>query len=189
MRIVSLPLRVACLMLWAQAVAAAPQAFRLDPDHSFVTFEIVHFGTSTIRGRLGGVVGEALLDRAAHRGEVSLRLRTDGVSIGVPILDARLRQADLFDSEAHPEAFFVASRFVFDGERLAEVRGEFTFRGSSRPLALTATRFGCRSEADGDVCGGDFEAELLRSEFGATYGLPFVADRVRLLIQVEGRRR
>ncbi len=36
------------------------------------------------------------------------------------------------------------------------------------------------------VCGGDFEGELIRSSFGITHSLPFVADRVRLLIEVEG---
>jgi polyisoprenoid-binding protein YceI len=39
-----------------------------------------------------------------------------------------------------------------------------------------------------EVCGGDFEGEVSRSEYGATFGLPLVGDRVRLLVQVEGRR-
>ncbi|MBS0442054.1 MAG: polyisoprenoid-binding protein, partial [Proteobacteria bacterium] len=36
--------------------------------------------------------------------------------------------------------------------------------------------------------GGDFEAELRRSDFGMSFGLPLVADRVRLLVQVEAIR-
>ena len=39
-----------------------------------------------------------------------------------------------------------------------------------------------------EVCGGDFEAELSRGTFGMSFGLPFVADRVRLKIQVEAVR-
>ena len=39
-----------------------------------------------------------------------------------------------------------------------------------------------------EVCGGDFAAEFDRSDFGITFGLPFVADKVRLLIQVEAIR-
>jgi polyisoprenoid-binding protein YceI len=39
-----------------------------------------------------------------------------------------------------------------------------------------------------EVCGGDFEAEFERSAFGIVFGSPFVADRVRLVIQVEGIR-
>jgi len=111
------------------------------------------------------------------------------VDTGLPVFNARLREADLLASAEYPEAFFVARNFRFEGQILAEVRGEFTLRGVSQPLSLFARRFACRSDDGGEVCGGDFEGELLRSEFGATYGLPFVADRVRLVVQVEGRRR
>ena len=34
----------------------------------------------------------------------------------------------------------------------------------------------------------DFHAEFRRSSFGMTFGLPFVADHVRLLVRVEGVR-
>ena len=70
------------------------------------------------------------------------------------------------------------------------MRGEFTLRGVSRPLSLYAKRFACRTDAElqREVCGGDFEAELLRSDYGSTFGIPFVGDRVRLLISVEGIR-
>ena len=107
----------------------------------------------------------------------------------MPVFNARLREADLLASTEFPDAYFVATRFRFEGDRLAEVRGEFTLRGVSQPLSLFARRFACRSDEGTEVCGGDFEGELLRSDFGATFGLPFVADRVRLVVQVEGRRR
>ena len=40
----------------------------------------------------------------------------------------------------------------------------------------------------GEVCGGDFETEFARSAFGITHSLPFVADKVRVLIQIEAVR-
>lgn len=167
---------------------AAPTSYRLDPDHSFVHFEVVHFATATIRGRLGPVEGSIEYEAGQRRGEVNVRVATAGVSTGVPALDARLRSSELFDSAGFPEAFFVATRFEFEGERLVAVRGEFTLRGIGVPLTLRAARFGCRAVEGGERCGGDFEGELLRSSFGATLGLPFVADRVRLRVQVEALR-
>ena len=175
------------------AAQAQPMAFALVPEQSFVTFEVLHFGTSTIRGRFGPLQGEVLLDRRAGTGEVSLRVPTADVSTGVSVFNARLRQADLLASEAFPEAFYVARSVRFAGDAVAEVRGEFTWRGVSQPLSLRAQRFGCRLDQQvsppGEICGGDFVGELLRSDFGTTFGLPFVADRVRLVVQVEGRRR
>lgn len=177
--------------------AAAPQTYTLDPAHSWVQFELLHFGTSTIRGRIGPVQGQVTLDPVAGTGELGLRVPTATLSTGIPFFDARIRQDDLLATTAWPEAFFVASRFRFDGASLAEVRGEFTLRGVSQPLSLRATNYTCRvpgphePNPDGarEVCGGDFEAEFGRSEFGITFALPFVGDRVRLRVQVEGRRR
>ncbi|WP_341887889.1 YceI family protein [Variovorax sp. YR752] len=179
---------VLALSVAAAATATAqPVGYRFDPTHSFVHFEVMHFGTATLRGRFGPLEGYATLDASARHGSVSLRVPTKIVSTGLPVLDSRLRQADLFDSEAQPEAFFVAERFVFDGDRLQEVRGEITLRGINRPLALRAQRFSCGTHPilKRPWCGGDFEAELQRSDFGMSFGLPLVANRVRLLVQVE----
>lgn len=178
-----------CLLLATAPLRAEPVVYDLDPDHSFVTFEFLHFGTSTSRARLGPVRGAVTLDRAKGEGDIGIRIATASVDTGLPFFNSRLRQADLLASEAFPEAYFVARKLRFEGERLAEVRGEFTFRGVSQPLSLMATHYACRQDAQGEVCGGDFEAEVLRSTFGADFGVPLVSDRVKLLIQVEGRRR
>lgn len=170
------------------AAAVAPARYVLDPAHSFVHFEVQHFGTSTTRGRFGPVTGQVTLDRALGRGELGLRIATASVDTGIPVFDARLRQADLLASAEHPEAFFVARSFRFEGDRVAEVRGEFTLRGTSQPLSLRMRHFACRLDGSVEVCGGDFEGDFLRSDFGATFGLPLVGDRVRLTVQVEGRR-
>ena len=170
----------------AAPALAAPVVYMLDP--SFVHFEVLHFGTSTSRGRFGPVTGEVTLDRAQGTGEVGLRIATASVDTGIPVFNARLREADLLASAEYPEAFFVARNFRFEGARMAEVRGEFTLRGVSQPLSLHARHFACRQEGAVEICGGDFETEILRSEFGASFGMPFVANRVRLVVQVEGRR-
>ena len=156
-----------------------------------MTFEVLHFGTSTSRGRFGPLNGEVTLDRAQRQGSVALRIATGQVDTGAPVINARLRQSDLLASAEHPEAFFVARQFRFNGEAVAEVRGEFTLRGVSQPLSLKARQFSCRVDTspDEEVCGGDFEGQLLRSDFGATFGLPLIGNRIQLLVQVEGRRR
>jgi polyisoprenoid-binding protein YceI len=182
-----------CAALAATGARAEPQRYELDPAHSFVHFELMHFGTSTIRGRLGPAHGSVTLDREAGTGEVSIELPMTGVSTGFAAFDAHLRRADLLDVEAHPLAWFVARRLRWGGAgepALAAVEGELTLLGRSQGFTLTATRYGCYSHPrlQTEVCGGDFEGELKRSDFGIDYGLPFVADRVRLRVQVEGIR-
>lgn len=185
-------LSAALALLAAGPAAAEPVVYTLDPAHSWVHFEVLHFGTSTIRGRIGPVQGSVTLDRAAGGGEVGLVIPTATVDTGIAVFNERLRQDDLLASKAYPEAYFVSQRFHLEGGELVSLRGEFTWRGVGQPLTLKALRFACRQDtgagAGMEVCGGDFEAELLRHEFGATFGLPLVADRVRLQVQVEGRR-
>ncbi|MBI5255256.1 MAG: polyisoprenoid-binding protein [Burkholderiales bacterium] len=186
----------AAALAWLAAGAAgmacaAPVDYRLDPTHSFVSFELLHFDTSTIRGRFGPLNGEVTLDREARRGRVQVVVDMAQASTGLAVLDARLREPDMLALAAHPKAYFVAERFEFDANgAVTAVRGEFTLRGQGQPLTLTAQRFRCYTSPlfRREVCGGDFEAEFLRSSFGITHSLPFVSDVVRLKLQVEAIR-
>jgi len=172
----------------APAGPAGPVSYRLDPNHTFVTFEVRHFGTSTLRGRIGPVPGTVQIDRAARTGDLRLRIPVATLDTGVPALDARLKQPDLLATAGNPEAYFLATNFRFDAAgNVQEVRGEFILRGVSEPLSLVARRFSCRDDAllHRQVCGGDFEGDLKRGRFGASYGEPFVSDDVHLVVQVE----
>lgn len=180
----------------AMAVALAPHqstaqtAWRVDPERTQVHWEARHFDTSTSRGRFERFEVQLGFDPATRRGELAVTVATASVSSGLAVFDRVLRGPYMLDAEAQPTAWFVARNFVFDGDRLAAVRGELTLRGTTRGLELKALSFGCRSgEAPGsEVCGGDFEAELRRSDFGITYALPFGADKVRLFVSVQARR-
>jgi polyisoprenoid-binding protein YceI len=186
----------ATLAIVVGPLRAAPVTYTLDPTHSWIHFEILHFGTSTIRGRIGPIAGTVTLDRGAGAGEIALSVPTATVDTGLAVFNARIRQPDLLATEAWPEAYFVATRFRFEAGQPAEVRGEFTLRGVSQPVSLRAGHFACRAAVPeaidetargGEVCGGEFETELNRADFGATVGMPFVSGRVRLAVQVEGR--
>ncbi len=173
----------------APAAPAAPEVFDLDPEQTFVQFEVRHFGASTLRGRIGPIRGEVLLDAQAGRGRVGLVIDLRTLNTGLKLLDLRLRQPDLLDVAGHPEAYFVAERFRFSQGQPVELTGEFTLRGIGTALTLRALRFACLDNEQPRRCGGDFEGEVLRSTFGASYGVPLVADRVRLRVQVEGLQR
>lgn len=188
--LVAATLAAALAAAMAGAVRAQPVSYVLEPAHSWVQFELSHFGTSTIRGRLGPATGRVTLDRAAGAGALGITVATGSLSTGLPAFDARIRRADLLAVEQHPQAWFVARSLRFDSEALAEVRGEFTLRGASRALVLRAERFGCYDspQLQREVCGGDFVGSFRRSDFGMSFGLPFVGDEVTLRVQVEAVR-
>lgn len=172
------------------AVEAAPQEFAIDPAHTHVHWEIRHFGTSTARGRFDAIAGSITLDRAARSGSASFTIATGTVSTGFAPFDGVVRGPYVLATSEYPSAYFVAQRFTFDADRLASISGELTLRNLSKTLTLRALRFSCRQDAEParEVCGGDFETEFDRSAFGVTHSLPFVADRVRVLIEIEAVR-
>jgi polyisoprenoid-binding protein YceI len=187
--VASLALGSAALGAFAQAASApdAAPSWRLDPTHTFVHWEVLHMSTSTIRGRFGKTSGNVQFDARAQTLDLSIAVDTGSVDSGVPILDSLLKGTSMLDATANPQAFFTARNARFEGDVPREIRGEFTLRGTSQPLTLRALRWNCGVNPlfRRTVCGGDFEGEVTRSAFGITHSLPFVADKVRLLIQVE----
>jgi polyisoprenoid-binding protein YceI len=155
-----------------------------------VHWELKHFGTSTSRGRFDAISGSIALDRDTHVGSASFTIGTASISTGFAPFDGVLRGPYLLGTAEYPSAYFVSQRFTFDGDRLVSVTGDFTLRGVSQRLTLRALRFACRTDAEPvrEVCGGDFETEFDRSAFGITHSLPFVADKVRVLLQIEAVR-
>ena len=183
--------RLLLALLASGSAGAAPQQFLIEPAATHVHWEIRHFGTSTSRGRFDAVGGSITLDREARRGNASIAIQTGSISTGLALFDAVLRGPYLLSTEAHPAAYFVTSRFVFDGDRVTAVDGVLTLRDTASALTLRAQRFACRTdnaEPPREVCGGDFEAEFNRSLFGITHSLPFVADKVRVIVQIEAVR-
>ena len=73
------------------SVRAEPVVYSLDPAHSFASFEVLHFDTSTLRGRFGPLSGDITLDRDARRGRVQVVVDTAAASTGLGVLDARIR--------------------------------------------------------------------------------------------------
>jgi polyisoprenoid-binding protein YceI len=172
----------------AIVLPAQANTYAIDPTHTFVTFEFPHFGTSTNRGRFDKKEGTVQFDKAARSGKVDVVFDLKSVSTGVEMLNKHLQSADFFDSAKFPEARFVGDKFVFNGDKVSEVVGTLTLRGKSMPVTLKATNFNCYMNPllKREVCGGDFETTLKRSQWGVSYGLEMgIPDDVRLLIQVE----
>jgi polyisoprenoid-binding protein YceI len=183
---------LAALALAAVTSAQAQSAtYAIDPTHTFVSFEIQHFGTSTNRGRFDKKEGSVTLDRAARSGKVEITLDMNAISTGVPVLDTELKSKAFFDAAAHPTAKFVGDKFSFNGDKVVGVDGTLTMLGKTVPVSLKATHFNCYTNPmlKREVCGGDFEATVQPTAWGISTYIPMVSpDKARLVIQVEAVR-
>jgi polyisoprenoid-binding protein YceI len=178
------------LLISLSPAQAQGASYAIDPTHTFVTFEVLHIGTSTSRGRFDRKSGSITMDRSAKSGRVDITIETASINTGVAAFDKNLQGKDFFDSETHATARFVGDRFTFVGDKVSEVAGQFTLLGKTHPVTLKAVRFNCfeHSRLKRELCGGDFETTIQRSQWGMGYGIPGIPDAVRLVIQVEAIR-
>lgn len=173
----------ATTLLWAAAGAAAPVEYTLDVDESRVQYR-VPFGNSEIFGTMPVQSADIALDfEMASNSNVTVTLNAAGATASFPFAAATLKGATVLNTAEHPTLAFVTTAFRAQGNT-AEIDGDITIRGVTRPVTLAGGLFREQGQVAGD------RSKLLvrltgtinRSEFGAT-GFPnAVGDRVEIEI-------
>src|SRR5262249_1112015 len=153
------------LLTVAGAAQAEPVTYAIDPEHTWIIYEVLHFGTSTNRGRFPVKQGAIVVDRAAKSGKADITADTTMPQTGVPSLDEHLGTDNFFSASKFPTGKFVSDKFEFDGDKVAALSGQLTLRGKTHPVTLKALRYSCYQNPifKREVCGGDFEAIVKRS--------------------------
>ena len=183
-----LSLIVAALGFVAAAAHAETATYAIEPTHSFATFEIGHFGTSTNRGRFNKTSGTVTLDKVAKTGSLDVTVDTTSLDTGTAAFTKHVSSEEILNVAAFPTAHLVATKFVFNGDKVAEISGNLTLLGKTNPVVLKAQNFNCYNSPmiKREVCGGDFDTTIVRSQYGVSYGLNYgFPDNVHLVIQVE----
>lgn len=181
-------LLLASLLAAAGLANAESATYNIDPTHTYATFEIQHFGTSTNRARFEKKEGTVQFDRAGKTGKVEITFDMTGISSGAPAFDKHLQSKDFFDVANNPTAKFVGDKFTFSGDKVTAVAGELTLKGKTAPVTLKATNFNCYNSpmVKREVCGGDFETTIDRTQWGVDYGLAYGFSKdVKIIVQVE----
>ncbi|MGO4756748.1 YceI family protein, partial [Streptomyces sp. 2MCAF27] len=95
----------------------------------------------------------------------TLTIDAASVDTGHAKRDAHLRSADFFDTDRHATLVFTAHSATPDPRGAVEIAGELTVRGTTRPLAFTATAPGATTD------GVTLTAELSvdPADFGLTW--------------------
>lgn len=177
------------------AAFAAPESYTIDPTHTYSYFEVERLGVSHQRGRFDRASGKFTLDHAAKSGSVELNIETASVSTGDNVkgnrprtLDDHLKTADFFNVAEFPRMNFKSTGVKFAGDTPAEITGNLTMIGVTKPVTLKVERWVCKDNpmSKKPMCGGNASASLKRTDFGMKLGVPAVGDEVRLWVSVEG---
>ncbi|MES2415741.1 MAG: YceI family protein [Pseudomonadota bacterium] len=173
---------------------AAPVTYVMDPLHSYPNFSVNHLGMSTIHGRFDRMTGTITMDQAAKTGSLEAKIVSATVNSGdakradgTRSRDEHLRSADFFNTAEFPEIVFKSTKFNFKGEEVESVDGTLTMLGVTKPVKLAVTLFKCAPHPFNKkpMCGADVQTSIKRTDWGMKFGVPGIADEVKLNINIE----
>jgi polyisoprenoid-binding protein YceI len=153
-----------------ETMTAAPVGtWQLDPVHSSVGFEVDYLA-GTFKGAFRDVEATLAADDESARLEGTAKVAS--VDVKDENLAAHLQSPEFFDAERHPELRFTATELALSRET-ADVRGEITIKGITRPIALA----GSATEPAEDAFGNQrFAIKLAtmvdRTHFDLNWNLP-----------------
>ncbi len=179
---------VSAFALFASASAFAADAYKIDPNHSSVTFQYTHFGFSHPTGKFMNAVGTVNLDKAdPSKSSVEVSFDIAGVNTGVPGLDTHLKSPDFFDAAKFPTATFKSTKVVVTGKDTAKVTGDLTIHGVTKPVTLDVklNKLDVHPMMKKEDAGFTATATIKRSDFGMGNYVPAVSDQVDLYIEAE----
>ena len=163
---------------------AVSGSYKVDPAHTQVLFTVNHLGFTEYTGQFTQPTGSLVLDKANPANDkLDVSFDMDKVSTTVPGLNEHLQKPDFFDAARFPTGRFVSTRVAVSGTG-ATITGNLTLRGVTRPVTLQ-TRFigaGVNPLSKKPTIGFRATTSILRSQWGVSYGIPIVSDKVELVI-------
>jgi polyisoprenoid-binding protein YceI len=164
-------------------------AYAVEPGHTRVLFAVSHMGFSTWYGDFTGASGALTLDPAADQLDVSVP--TASISTTNAKLDGELRSPAWLDAAQYPTMTFHSTRVTLTGPGEADVFGDLTLHGVTRPVMLHA-RFkgaGVNPLDKAYTIGFDVTGHIKRSAFGVAAYVPLIGDDVELIISAPFERK
>lgn len=176
-------------LMGGQAMAA-DYAIDKQGQHAFVNFKISHLGYSWLYGTFKDFDGTFSYDAAnPEASKVNVTLKTASVDTNHAERDKHLRSADFLNVSKHDTATFESTSVKSTGEGTADVTGNLTLNGVTKPVVIAAKFIGEGKDPWGGYRAG-FEGTttLKLKDFDITKDLGPASETVELIISVEGIR-
>jgi polyisoprenoid-binding protein YceI len=174
----------------ANPAAVTGGTYKVDPDHTLVTWTVDHLGFTPYTGIFGSVTGTLTLDpKHPNSAKVDVTIPVSKVTTASAGLTQHLLRPgkdggkpDFFGADP-ADARFVSTSVVASGQK-AKITGNLTLNGVTKPVTLDATFYGAGKmpEQMGGMENVGFRAtaRIKRSDFGVSMGIPLVSDEVTL---------
>ncbi|CAM5565628.1 hypothetical protein SSTU70S_05867 [Stutzerimonas stutzeri] len=176
--------------LLAGQAMAADYVIDKQGQHAFVNFKISHLGYSWLWGTFKDFDGTFSFDAAQpEASKVSVTLKTASLDSNHAERDKHLRSEDFLNVSKHPTATFESTSVKSTGEGTADITGNLTLNGVTKPVVIAAKFIGEGDDPWGGYRAG-FEGSttLKLKDFDIKMDLGPASQTVDLIISVEGVR-
>lgn len=169
---------------------AADYAIDKQGQHAFVNFKISHLGYSWLYGTFKDFDGSFSFDeKNPEASKVNVTLGTASVDTNNAERDKHLRSGDFLNVSEHPTATFASTAVKSTGAGTADISGDLTLNGVTKPVVIAAKFVGQGDDPWGGYRAG-FEGTttLKLKDFDIQKDLGPASQEVQLIISVEGVR-
>ncbi|MFV0454292.1 MAG: YceI family protein [Pseudomonas sp.] len=178
-------------MIFTSQAMAADYVIDKQGQHAFVNFKASHLGYSWLWGTFKDFEGSFSFDAAQpEASKVKVTLKTASLDSNHAERDKHLRSDDFLNVSKHPTATFESTSVKSTGEGTADVEGNLTLNGVTKPVVIAAKFIGEGEDPWGGYRAG-FEGTttLKLKDFDIKMDLGPATQTVDLIISVEGVRK
>jgi polyisoprenoid-binding protein YceI len=184
-------LLICAVALIAGTSAHAGEIYQFDQTHSKISFGVHHL-LGNANGEFHRFSGTIDLNRdAPEHSTVSARIEVASIDTGIVKRDNHLRSPDFFDTRKYPEITFKGQNVKRTGDRSADVTGNLSMHGVTRPIVLHVQLLD--SVANDRSRWKVTTAPLKRRDFGLLFGgtaeaVSGIGQEVSINIEIESTR-
>lgn len=159
--------------------------YKIDPYHTQVLFSVSHFGFTNYSGSFSDISGVLTLNpKNIEKSKLDIQIPIASIQTTSSKLTQELQDPDWFDAKQYPTAHFVSTHTVKTGEKTADVTGNLTLHGITKPVTLHIVYIGAGVNPlnKAYTVGFQITGKINRGDFGIKTYLPKVGDEVDLTI-------
>lgn len=167
---------------------AEVEKYLLDKPHTQIIFFVDHLGFAKSSGKFLDYAGEIMWDKAEpEKSTVNVTIQTASLDMGDKTWNEHMSAEKYFNVAKFPTMTFKSARIEKTGDNTANITGDLTLLGVTKPVVLAA-KFNKAEKhpfMDRMEAGWSATASIKRSEFGMTESVPMVGDDVEIRLEVE----
>ena len=176
--------------LFAGQAMAADSVIDKPGQHAFVNFKTGHMGFSWLYGTFKDFDGTFSFDAAKpEASKIEVTLKTASIDTNHAERDKHLRSGDFLNVSKHPTATFTSTSVKSTGVGTADVTGDLTLNGVTKPVVIAAKFIGEGKDPWGGYRAG-FEGTttIKMKDFGIKMDLGPASENIELVFSIEGIR-